>query len=287
MKKIAQNIHIENSYPGVTLGLLAFPDSYLLIDAPPDPEDGLSWQAALLKMGVRHDTLLVNLDAHPDRSLGARALEYTVLAHQQTAEFFKNRPAVFKGHDPQSGAEWETIPALGNIRWLPPSITFTQHMTIYRKKYSIVIEHHPGPSPGAAWVSIPERDVVFVGDAALLNQPPFLADADLPAWIETLDLLLSKTYINQTIVSSRGGPISEKELRAQRKLLKDILKHMERLAKRQAQPTATESLIPKLLSGMKFPAKFQELYTQRLQYGLYQYYIRNHWTGALTSSNGK
>jgi len=50
------------------------------------------------------------------------------------------------------------------------------------------LEQHPGPSSGAIWVTVPDDKVVFLGDAVLKNQPPFIAHADLPAWIEALEL---------------------------------------------------------------------------------------------------
>ena len=68
----------------------------------------------------------------------------------------------------------------------------------------IWIEHHPGPAPGAIWVEIPSKKIVFVGDAVVEHQPPFLADADLPAWIETLSVLRIPKYRDYTIVSGRS-----------------------------------------------------------------------------------
>ena len=282
MQKIAEGVYIETGYAGVTLGALALPHNVILIDAPLLPEDARSWRASLRNQGRGVDRLLVNLDAHTDRTLGARAMECPVIAHEESARFARGRSAVFKAHYPESGAEWETCEGLGGIRWLHPSITLTHRIFLHWGEHLVSVEHHPGPMSGAIWVVVPDLKVVFVGDAVLLDQPPFLADANIEEWVESLDLLLSSTYRGYTIVSGRGGLVAVETVRAQRRYLKDVRKRLERLAKRNAPPEATENLVPKLLSGFDFPAKREELYTRRLRYGLNRYYTRRYYPKSQT-----
>jgi glyoxylase-like metal-dependent hydrolase (beta-lactamase superfamily II) len=139
----------------------------------------------------------------------------------------------------------------------------------------VVLEHHPGPMPGSSWVIVPESRIIFVGDAVLLDQPPFLASADIPAWIETLDVL-AKAYKNFTIVSGRGGLVPFEIVYTQQRHLKNILKGLEKLAKRNAPADATESLIPSLLADLTFLPKLEDQFTQRYHHGLYQYYAHHY-----------
>ena len=96
MRTIKKNIYIESKFPGVTLGAISHSHGLLQIDAPPSPEDGRTWRASLMGLGGGRERLLVNLDAHPDRTLGARAMDCRVIAHEDTAEVFRNRPGTFK-----------------------------------------------------------------------------------------------------------------------------------------------------------------------------------------------
>ena len=96
MQEITRNVHIEDQYPGVTLGVIVTPRGLIQIDAPPSPEDARSWRAALMNLGGGMERVLINLDAHPDRTLGARAMDCTVIAHEKTAYTFRNRPGTFK-----------------------------------------------------------------------------------------------------------------------------------------------------------------------------------------------
>jgi glyoxylase-like metal-dependent hydrolase (beta-lactamase superfamily II) len=276
MQTIAKDIYISNEYPGATLGVINLPLGLIQIDAPPAPEDGRTWRAALLNMGGSSDRLLVNLDAHPDRTLGARAMDCTIIAHEKTAHVFRTRPTTFKAQGEETGADWETVPGMGNIRWVPPEITFSHQMFIHWGESPVLLEHHPGPTSGAAWVILQEMKVVFVGDAVLKNQPPFLAGADIPVWINTLKLLLSPAYRNWLVVSGRGGVVAAEAIRAQKDYLESVLKKVEKLAKKKSSPEAVENLVAPLLNPFKIPASQMHKYSRRLRYGLHRYYARHY-----------
>ena len=276
MQAIAKDIYIEDGYSGVTLGAIPLAHGLIQIDAPPAPEDGRAWRAALLNSGGGSERLLINLDAHPDRTLGARAMDCTIVAHEKTAQVFRSRPNTFKAQGEETGADWENIVGLGSIRWILPEITFSHQMTIHWDETPILLEHHPGPAAGATWVILPEAKVVFVGDAVLRNQPPFLAWADLPAWVETVKLLLSPAYRGWLVVSGRGGVVAVDVIRAQKDYLEQILNKLGKLAQKKSPPEAVENLITPLLNPFKIPANRHQKYAQRLRYGLWHYYARHY-----------
>jgi glyoxylase-like metal-dependent hydrolase (beta-lactamase superfamily II) len=277
MQAIAKDVYIENGYPGVTLGVISLAHGLFQIDAPPSPEDARTWRAALLSLGGGSERLLVNLDAHPDRTLGARSMDCTIVVHEKTAQVFRSRPNTFKAQGEETGADWESIPGLGNVRWIIPEITFSHQMAIHwDDDASIVLEHHPGPSAGASWVVMGREKVVFVGDAVLRNQPPFLAGADLPEWLETLKLLLSPAYRGWLVVSGRGGLVNVDAIRDQKEYLEQLLNKIGKLAQKKSPPEAVENLVTPLLNPFKIPANRRKQYTQRLRYGLYHYYGRHY-----------
>ena len=275
MQQIKHGIYYENTYLGVTLGALVFSHGTILIDAPLRPEDARSWRSALLSLRGGTNRLLVSLDAHLDRTLGARSLECTVLTHTKTAQMYHNRPLIFKGQNNESGSDWENYNDAIGTRWASPDITFSQQMTLHWGGPEVVLEHHPGSAPGAIWVAIPGENVLFVGDMVLPDQPPFLETAEIQNWLATLDLLYTRFW-DYTIVSGRGGLVTREAIRAQANHLKKITKQVERLAAKNASPEKTEDLIPGLLSDLSFPRELTEKYAQRLRTGLYQYYNREY-----------
>jgi glyoxylase-like metal-dependent hydrolase (beta-lactamase superfamily II) len=276
MEAIAKNVYIEDRYLGVTLGVINQPRGLIQIDAPPSPEDGRSWRAALMGMGNGPERVLINLDAHPDRTLGARAMDCIVIAHEKTAQAFRNRPNTFKAQGDETGANWEAIPGLGSVRWAPPEISFVDQLTLHWSDTPIILESHTGPTPGAIWVVLPEEKVVFVGDSVLKNQPPFLAHADLPAWIESLKLLQGPEYKGFTVVSGRGGVVTPQAIRHQTEFLKRIHDRLEKMGKKRSSVTATDKLAEQFLKDYKAPAVRQNQYSHRLRYGLHHYYARHY-----------
>ncbi|MBE0410124.1 MAG: MBL fold metallo-hydrolase [Anaerolineales bacterium] len=271
MKQIEQGIYFEDSYSGVTVGAVVASHGIIFIDAPLRNEDARTWRSALINLATNTNRILVNLDHHPDRTLGARAFETTIVAHQKTANVFRNLPSVFKGQVIDSGAEWEFSDDVVGARWAAPDITFTDQLFFHWGLPLVQLEHHPGPSSGSIWAIMPEMKVVFVGDTILPNQPPFLAAADLEAWIQSLDVLIS-SYKDYSIVSGRGGLVDIKGVREQRKYLNKILRSLIRLAEKDALAEETEALIPKLLDFPDLTSDRLEHYFQRLRHGLYHYY---------------
>ncbi len=285
MEAIADNVFIEDQYSGVTLGVISQPRGLIQVDAPPSPEDGRSWRAALMNLNGGPERVLVNLDAHPDRTLGVRGMDCTVIAHEKTAQIFRSRPSAFKAQSEDSGADWEAIAGLVGIRWVQPEISFTHDLRLYWGNTPVLLESHPGPSAGAIWVILPEKKIVFVGDAVLKNQPPFLANADLPAWLETLDLLQHKSYRDYIIVSGRGGVLPATFVKSQADFLQELLKKLEKLAIKPFSPQAIEGLAQEMAANFKVSGTRLKQYTQRLQYGLLRYYSRHYHTAGNAPSD--
>jgi glyoxylase-like metal-dependent hydrolase (beta-lactamase superfamily II) len=280
MQSIADGVYVEDQYLGVTLGVIQQARGLIQIDAPPSPEDSRSWRAALMSLNGGPERVLLILDAHPDRTLGARAMECTVVSQEKTAQVFRARPTTFKAQGTETGADWETIPGLGTVRWAAPEISFGEQMTLHWDETPVVLEHHGGPTSGAMWVILNAQKAVFVGDLVAKSQPPFLAHADLPAWIEGLEELLKPEYRGFTIVSGRGGAVTAAHIKAQLELIKKVHDRLEKLAKRGGSPDAAEKLSETFLGGFRASAAKHKQFAQRLRYGLRHYYARHYRMGS-------
>lgn len=279
MQEIHNHVFIEDQYPGVTLGAIALPHGLIQIDAPPAPEDGRSWRAALLSLSTGVERMLINLDGHPDRTLGDRAMDCTIIAHEKTAETFRNRPNTFKAQGEETGADWESVIGLGNIRWAPPEITFTSRMAIEWSNFPVLMEHHPGPTAGACWAILPEAQIVFIGDLVVKNQTPFIASANLPVWLKSLDYLM-KNFQDYTIVSGRGGIVQFSQIKNQYTQIETLYSQLEALAQSQAGADAVEKIIPAYMRSLQISSEKQKQYSQRLVYGLQHYYSRHYKSGS-------
>lgn len=309
MKEIGPNIFYEDQLTGVTLGALVMPRGVVLIDAPLRAEDSHTWNATVLSHSGTHmndengskeissDHVLVYLDGHPDRTIGARILETAsqtpiIIAHRETARGFESRPTIFKGQSTDTGADWELCDDVVSTRWALPDLTFTDQLCLQwdqkgssrrsgaenavpGRSWSVVLEHHPGPAAGAIWVHIPQAKTLFVGDAVLVGQAPFLESADIPRWLDTLDLLASEKFRGYSIVSGRGGLVTERDVLTQKKYMERIMKFVDSLEQESTPPANIDKIVKDILSWLDFPTDRRPLYEQRLRYGLQNYFLRH------------
>ena len=284
MQQIERGIYFEDAYLGVTLGALVYSHGIIMIDAPLRAEDARSWRSILMNQRGGSNRILVSLDSHPDRTLGTRALDCTIIAHAKTAQVFRNRPTIFKGQSVETGSVWETYNEAIGMRWAAPDITFTEHMSLFWGGPEIILEHHPGPTPGSVWISIPGARVIFVGDAVVINQPPFLAHAEMDAWIESLNILLARSQ-DSTIVSGRGGIATTEDIRSQLQFMMRFKEKTDQFNRAEAWPEKMQKIVQELLTRFDFSGEMRSIYSARLEYGLHQCLARRFRISSLLGQN--
>lgn len=281
MQEIAPHIYIETDYAGVTLGAVNWQHGLLLVDSPFRLDDTRNWRASLQNLRGGLDRMLVTLDAQVDRTLGSRAMECTIISHEQTAEVFRNRPLTFKPQSSETGAEWELFGSPGSVRWAPPEMTFTDELLIHGGEIDIQFEYHPGSAIGSIWIVLPAQRIIFLGDAVVPDQPPFLASADLPQWMENLQSLQQAQYRDWWLVSGRGGLVTPAQVRQQLRFLDLVHNKLEAMAVNSIPADATVNLVADLLAHYKIPQERQAQFKQRLKWGLRQYYLRHYFPTSL------
>ena len=286
MQEIKPGIYYEDSYPGPTIGAAILPRGIIFIDAPLRPEDGHRWKSNLINrsQGTIHK-ILVCLDDHPDRTIGANSLECPILTHKETAENLQAQSAMFRGQIVDSRSVWEKYPETSGMQWVIPDITFSERLKFHWADDEVIVEHHPGSRAGSSWVIIPSEKVVFIGDAVVDKGPPFLGHAHIPTWIDTLDVLMRARFRDYKIISGRGGPIKVDTIKDLKKSLRKIHRRLEKFAGRKAPIEDVSDFATKFLDDFKFLKRDREFFLQRLQQGLSEYYIRNYFPN--TDDNNK
>jgi glyoxylase-like metal-dependent hydrolase (beta-lactamase superfamily II) len=266
MRSIVRGVFVESRYPGVTLGAIGSRDSLLLVDSPIRVEDGREWLAQLAEKGKPR--YLVLLDHHPDRVLGARVMGMPILAHDETRLVMGNWADTFKGNARPIGAEADRLKRITGVGKAVPELTFSTELLIHLGDRVVRLLHRPGPTAGAIWVVLEEAKVVFVGDAVTVGEPPFMADADLEAWVETLGILSGPSMRGYTIVAGRDGVVERRHVTTMAAWLQRVPERLHRLGDRANQPEAITTLAGQLLRPYKLPASRRETGLLRLQLGL-------------------
>ena len=278
MKEITPDILIETDYTGVTVGVVRTPDGICMIDFPLLEKEIIAWHTICTRSGIGPKRLIVLLDDHPDRAGGCKDSKNPIITHAHTANSLYGRPAVTKMQGMETGNLWELEPQIASLEWPQPEITFSDAISIGWSDNPIHVENHPGPTPGALWVDLPESKVLFIGDAVTPGEPPFLFAAQIEPWIENLDVLRSSHFKEYTIISGRNGLVTSDDIKFTQRFLKKAQRALERLDGQKADLTKVQKSAISYVDDFKAKNKHvKEIYRNRLSYGFSKYYI-NHYS---------
>lgn len=118
---------------------------------------------------------------------------------------------------------------------------------------------------------------MFVGDAVVYPQPPFLAQANIPEWLRTLETLASAEYRDYLIIGGRTGLVTLKEVERQAEFLQKVLTRLESLDTGSASPEVLiANLARELLGEFEVLPERAAQYENRLKHGLWRYYLRHY-----------
>ncbi len=267
MEKITENVYIQRYTAGV-VGAINTAHGLVCIDAPLLMEESRLWRGDLMRLRGGSERLVVLLDMHPDRALGIRNMDMTVLSHEHTMRSLAERPVTYRAEG-STGAYVDASELSGSYRWPQIDLAFSQTLELnWDDRQPIRLLHRPGPRPESIWVVWEAEKIAFVGDAVLKSEPPFLAEADLSAWIESLNDLLTDRYKRFAIIGGRDGALGRAEVRAQIALLERLQTVLDVL---QQDPSseAIQAQVNKLMKKYTAAAgKHQPLFAARLYHGL-------------------
>ncbi|MGB4595143.1 MAG: hypothetical protein WBI14_04500 [Anaerolineaceae bacterium] len=269
MQEIAPNVFIDNNSLGLVTGVIRTDAGSVLVDSPSRHDDARSWRSGTAKLVMGDPKFLISLDTNYDRILSAKGTECVIIsqANAITASRGKSTAAKFLDES-QSETETHEQQSSNLFRWIPPEIVFEDSLSLHLGNIQIELEHHSGSNIAGVWVNLPQQKIVFIGDAVLVNQPPFLAYANLAVWQQDLELLASREYKGFQIISSRSGVVSTDQVRDMRRLIDSIANLMEPLITGSADLDAYHQLIPKIMKQINGELDAEDLNINRLRWGL-------------------
>jgi len=277
MRELVKGVFLEEGYPGVRLGAVVADGAALLIDSPLRIEDGREW---LAQIGARgRPRFMVLLDDHPDRVYGARGFDLPLIAQTQAREAIAAWPDPQRATSPLLGAEADRLRRVSGLSRAIPHLGFERDLEIRLGSQTVEIRHRPGPRPGSAWVVLPSARVVFVGDAVWAQEPPYLGEAQLEAWLDSLAELRSGAMARFKVVSARDGVVRREAIVAMAGFLRKVSHRMERLQAREEDEEAAGRLAPQLARGFRVPVARREQALLRLRTGLERLYSEQYADG--------
>jgi glyoxylase-like metal-dependent hydrolase (beta-lactamase superfamily II) len=278
MRKITSDVYIENKFPAVCLGLIRIDGKTLLIDCPIRLEDSRVWLMESLEYGESVYTVI--LDHHPDRIVGARDLQMPLVGHSMTSQIMATKSDSFKGSAHPIGAETDRLKRVTGISRSIPNLTFSDKMTIRLGRGEVEVWHRPGPMDGSIWVVFHKQEVIFIGDAVTVEEPPFVGEANIPAWLETLDELRSADLRSYRLLSSRDGEIDRDKINSMARLLRKVQLRVDRIEKTGDSGAGFDKIAAELLSNFTLSGSRRDRAHLRLRVGVEDLYQKLYRTEA-------
>jgi glyoxylase-like metal-dependent hydrolase (beta-lactamase superfamily II) len=276
MHKINSYIYIETAFPGVTVGAIVTRQGIICVDTPTHLSDAQKWREKLEQLSPKPILYVINTDHHKDRIASNHFFNVPVIAHEQTGERLRLYPELFKSGGTDVGSGFELAKELAGVHIVPPQLVFSHEMTLLKGDREIVITHKPGAAPGAAWVIVPEAGVVFTGDTVVVGTHPFLADADVPLWLDSLAELRRAKFAARAIVPGRGKPVDKEGLKPLTNYLKLAQRKMDALIKNKRPRTDVAALAAELFKEFPVPDDQREAVARRIRVELEHMYDARH-----------
>ena len=183
MQKIGDNIYVETGLPGCVHGFVVTGEGVVMIDTPQMPVDAVRWRDEIAKHGpVRY---LINTEPHGDHFTGNYFFEGTIVAHQGTREgILAATIEQLKERLKDSGPE--NLSLIEGYSYRPPTITFSQRLTLHLGDHTFQLINLPGHTPFQVAVYIPEERMAFTADNIFHKAQTFLHQAVPYQWLESL-----------------------------------------------------------------------------------------------------
>jgi cyclase len=266
MQKLAGNIYVEASYPGVTVGAVVTKAGVVCIDTPTRPSHARAWRAKLASLSPKPILYVINTDHHRDRVLGNQWFDAPVIAHETASERIRLYPEIVKSGMLDSGADYELARELAGVRVISPQITFSDEITLLKGDHEILVRHMAGQAAGAAWVMLPEAGVVFTGDSVVRDTHPILAEANFDSWLGNLDELRKTKFPAKTVVPGRGKVTDKTGVKHTHDYLKAARRKMELLLKGNRARGDAATVAAELLKQFPVPDGHRELVARRVRH---------------------
>ena len=217
MEQVSANVYVETGFRGCNPSFVTTRDGIVMIDSPQLPTDAMTWREQMKGKGeVRY---LFNTEPHGDHVTGDFFFPGTVIAHEGT------RKAVLESFDVDMVMERlktsdpESLRLMEGYRLKPPSITFTERLTLYLGDHTFEAIHLPGHTPSEIGVFVPEEKVVFTGDNIFCKCQLFIHQGLPDKWLESLDRIGELDA--DVVVPGHGGVCDRSYLKEQAAFIRD------------------------------------------------------------------
>ena len=240
MRRVGPHSFTEIYFAGCNPSFIETGDGYVMIDSPQQPIDAVRWREQLEeKAPIRY---LINTEPHGDHISGnAYFTKTTVVGHTKLQECFERYLNAFGSLEDKRERYKQMDP---DSVWLvghpdypasnPPTMTFTDTLTLNVGDHTFNIIHHPGHTAPQTSVHVPEEGVVFTGDNVFHKCRTWMQECDPWEWLAALDHIAALDV--EIIVPGHGEPCGKAYLKEQAQIVENWIGFVATQVERGASP---------------------------------------------------
>lgn len=205
---------------GANAGVVIGEQAIAVIDSFFRPEATQALVAEVRKLSPLPLRYLINTHHHIDHVAGNALIEAegaVLIGHRHVPQWIVAENLRLMGGDKVSPAVRERVQGLR-----APRLLLDQSLEVDLGGRRLLLRHLPGHSGGDLIVSVPETDVVFMGDLFWNRSLPNLTDARVADWIVTLEGVAASAGAGLRFVPGHGEVGAVQELRAFGAYLQDL-----------------------------------------------------------------
>jgi cyclase len=159
-----------------------------MVDSPERPRDIYAWKEEILKRG--QPRYLINCEHHGDHIVGNWFFSppAIIVSHQGTRDRFVDSlgsPDKVRARIRRIDPDGPPIP--DDYQLVPPSLTYTDRLTIFLGEQEIQLIHMPGHTPNQTVVWVPKERVMMAGGNLSNEIMPAMWGSEILNWLEALD----------------------------------------------------------------------------------------------------
>ena len=229
MEQITPNVYTDTQFsrrvsPGCNYSFVITSEGIVMIDTPMLPTFAVRWRDEIAQRGdLRY---LINTEYHLDHISGNYFFPATIISHQGVREMFTapiERVISFMKVQSDTAspmglrdyvlsryreADPEGLDLAENYELKPPTITFSERLTLYSGNHTFELIHLPGHTPYEVAVYVPQERVIFTGDNFVNKWQSSFGHCCPLEWIESLKKIEA---MDADVVVPGHGDIGDKK----------------------------------------------------------------------------
>ena len=201
--KVLKNIYTMIGGEGLDSNttIITTEEGVIVIDTRPTPTEARKVLEEVRKLSDLPIVYTINTHYHGDHTFGNQVFKdsKTIIAHKNVRETL-----VKSGQDHLSLFKTFGLPGMDEVKVTPPNIVYEKGMEIWLGGYHLQLLYHgKGHTDGDTIIYIDELRTVITGDLVFNKKIPYMADAYIDEWIESLKYI--ELLKNETVIPGHGA----------------------------------------------------------------------------------